>query len=541
MRKRDFFVKGFLTLCMATAAISACDKDEPTGPPALYVGEELTFSLAPAGETKTIVLQTNVEVQLDKTSTAAWCEVSLSGKTLTVTAAPNTSLAARTTTVVVFIPGKSETLTFEQGGQPTAKMQVESASASSEQPGEPISRTYDGVVADIYHSNYGDGGMTFELTYQLKPAPTLELAMIAYYPRSNKGNGTFGTVSVEVEVNGSGGFEQVLTDFACGGVDLIPGAGPDGGSTTQEQRDEYPDVVYIELDRPVANVTSVKIIVDGSTSRAGHATCAEMEFYGTGSTTVTEPYLLLSKDRYDFTSAGGSVGVGVVTNATDFTVSGEAWCTVTRSGNFVTFTAPENNSGAYREANVTITGVNGAEPQQIKLTQARKVSDDAKPLEVDKDLSYADSWYPDDGHHSEADPDQPSGPFSLNVFDGDYKTYWHSNYDEELVNTNGPTHSPHNVYVKLASPSELSYIIYYPRNYPNGGNGNWGTIKVYVLRAGGDFSNPDAYEYVMDYDCGNKGKASQIVLPKVMNVEAVMIVITDQQNSSCSELRFFSE
>ncbi|MDR0414492.1 MAG: hypothetical protein LBH84_03655 [Prevotellaceae bacterium] len=537
MRKTNFFVKGLLTLCMATAAISACDKDEATGPPALYVGEQLTFSFAPAGETKTIELQTNMEVQLDKANTAAWCEVSLSGKTLTVTIAPNTSLAMRSTTVMVFIPGKSETLTFEQGGQPSAKMQVDAAYASSEQPSEPISRTYDGVIGDIYHSKYDNGGMMFELTYLLKPNPMLELAMIAYYPRSNKGNGTFGTVSVEVEVDGSGSFEQVLTNFACGGVDPIPGAGPDG-SATQEERDHYPDVVYIELDRPVANVTSVKIIVDGSKSRGGHASCAEMEFYGTGSTTITEPYLLLNKDRYDFTSAGGSVGVGVVTNATDFTVSGEDWCTVTRSGNFVTFTAPENNTGSYREATVTITGANGAAPQQIKLTQARIVGE-SRQLEVNKDVSYANSWYPDDG--TTEGKDYPNGPFNTNVFDDDYTTYWHSNYDDELVNTNGPTHSPHNVYIKLASPSDLSYIVYYPRNYPNGGNGNWGAIQVYVLRAGGDFNNPEAYEYVLDYDCGGKGGASQIILPQVMNVEAVRILIVNQQNSSCSELRFFRE
>jgi hypothetical protein len=522
-----FFAKGLLSLCMATAAITACEKDEPTGPPSLYVGETTTFSFAPVGETKTIELQTNVEVQLDKTATASWCEVSLSGKTLTVTAGPNTSLAERSTTARVYVTGKDETLTFTQGGQPSAKITVSSAIASSEQASEPISRTYDGVVGDIYHSDWGTKDPLYELIYELEPNPVLDFGMIAYYPRSNKGNGTFGLVSVEVAVNGSEAFEQVLTDFNCNGDGNMPGAGPDGGSVTQEQRDEYPDVVYIELNAPIAGVTSVKIIVDGSTSRAGFASCAEMEFYGIGSATATEPYLLLNKSSYVFAPAGGSVEVGVVTNATSFTVSGEEWCAVTTKGNFVTLTAPENNSGRNREATITVTSGNGL-TAQFSVTQQRTVGEGTE-ISVDLAKSSAESWYHDDGGGN--------GPFEK-MFDNDYATYWHANYDGAQEEGTGPTATPYSLTVYFTGPASLSYINYYTRGYPSGSNGNFALIDIYVKYAGGDFGA----EPILRYDCLGKAGATQIAMPEVLsNVEAVKITLLNQATGNGSELNFFSE
>ncbi|MDR1417467.1 MAG: hypothetical protein LBJ57_08655 [Prevotellaceae bacterium] len=528
MKIKIFSAKGLLSLLMATVAISACRKDEPSGLPSLYVGEITTFAFAPVGETKTIELQSNVELSLNKQSTAGWCEVSLSGKTLTVTAPRNPSFATRTTTVEVFVPGKAATLTFEQGGQPSAKIQVDTAYANNEQPDNLIANSYDGIIGNShYHSAWDSPGGPFELTYQLQHNPVLDLAMITYHarPKGNSGtscsNGTFGIVSVLVSVN-NGPFEVVKQDHAIG--DPI-----NNGAS-------YPVPAYIELDAPIANVTAVRIVVDGLSSKAGFASCSEMEFYGTGSSSATEPYLVLSKSNLDFGPDGGSAELCVVTNAVSITASDAGWCTAIVAGNFITIAASENNSEAYREATITITGNNGA-TGQIKVTQPRALVDEGTPLTVDLTSpgSYADSWCDDDGDGYEGRTDGlKSGPY-FNMFDDEFGSYWHSNYNKELVETNGPTTAPHNLYFHLTSEAALSYIVYYPRNYPSGGNGNWGKIEVYVKRSGGDF------EYVMSYSCEQKGTASQIVMPEVLsNVTDVRILITSQQNSACSEIKFFS-
>jgi hypothetical protein len=534
MKRKLFSIKGFLSLLMATIAISACKDDDPTGPPSLYVGEVTTFAFAPVGETKTIELQTNVEVSLNTQSTAAWCEVSLSGKILTVKVERNSSLADRSTTVEVFIPGKSETLTFTQGGQSSVKFLVDTAYASSEQPNSVMAYTYDGITdgSAHYHSEWNSPGGPFELVYELQTAPVLELAMVVYYPRpkttNNEGqpvcpNGTFGTVSVAVSVN-NGPFEIKKQDYTIGDPSAAGAA-------------SYPVIAYIELDEPVANVTAVKIIVDGLSSKGGFASCAEMEFYGTGSPTVTEPYLVLNSTSYDFAAEGGSTSISFVTNATSLTASGAGWCTITTEGGFVSITAPENSSGRFRDATITVTGDNGA-TAQIAITQPRTVNEDnSVQLTVDVESSSVDSWYFDEGTtgHGEdgLNDGLKNGPL-FNLFDGSYATYWHSNYSTTEGDGSGPVEGPHTLDIHLASASSLSYINYYTRGYPGGSNGNWGVVVISVKR-GGDWVE------VMTYNCKQKDGRSQIVMPEVLSGVTDVRIYINQQNLNGSELRFFSE
>jgi hypothetical protein len=529
MKRKLFFVKGFLSLLMATAAISACKDEDPQGAPSLYVGEVTTFSLSPMGGTKIIELQTNVEVSLNTSATAEWCTVSLSGKTLTVTFERNATFAVRSTSAEVSITGKSETLTFEQGGQATAKFVVDTATASSEQPGEPITRTYDGVIGDIYHSAYDRKGEAFELIYYLKPNAVLDLALIVYYCRSGVGNGTFGFIDVEVATGGNNtSFTNVLDDYLVGDHSDAVG------------KANYPRPAFIELPEPIANVTAVKIIVDGQTSSAQLASCAEMEFYGIGAVSDV-PYIMSNITSHYFDFGGGSVEFSAITNAESFTANAPGWCTATVNGSFVTLEASANTTGEYREAIVTITGSNGA-TEEVKIMQPRTVGE-GRQLAVDlaSPDSYADSWASDDGNALGVSG-KKNGLFELMFdytnLDYHYDTYWHSNYEKNEIETNGPITSPHNLYIHLASASSLSYIAYYVRNYPEGNrNGNWGAIEVYVKYSGGS-----DWEYQMSYNCGRDGNLSQIIMPRLLHdVTDVRIRITSQQNSSCSELKFFSE
>ncbi|MDR1342189.1 MAG: hypothetical protein LBK18_02910 [Prevotellaceae bacterium] len=522
-----FFTKRLLSLCMATVAISACEKDEPSGAPSLYVGEVTAYTLLPDGETKTIELLSNAQIGLDTEGTADWCHVTLSGNTLTVKADPYTGFVPRSTKVSVYIQGgQYEELTFSQLGKEVAiTYQVDSATASSTHEGEGIEFTFDGVrVADqglIYHSNYGQDTITpyntVTLTYYLHPSQVMNLAMIAYYHRQSllqeKGNGTFGYIDVYTstsDVNsGSMTWDQQKQHYRCGNYGIIK---------------TYPFPVYIELDAPVANVTAVRIVVDCTTSKAGFASCAEMEFYGTASPdAASTSYLELSKYRHEFDTNGGSEIISVLSSDANPIVSGVPdWCTYSITGGYISIAVPKN-TGAYREATFTVSG--SGITREVKINQARELTDEGRQLEVDLSKSSADSWFSETG---------AEGPFDA-MFDDDYTTHWHSNYGDDHSTGYGPKTAPHSLYFYLKGKPTLSYIIYYPRNYPSGGNGNWWNIDVYVSYGGDNFDR-----VLEDYNCGGKGELSKIVLPAdYRNVDCVKIVVKKQQNSSCSEIRFF--
>lgn len=508
---------------MIVAAMSAC-KDEDPVTPSMYVGETTTYALSANGETKTIELQANVAMTLNTQSTAEWCTVTLSGNKLTVVVEANNTFETRTTTVEVSIPGKAEILTFKQGGQPAVKFQINSATATSEHEGNEIANSYDGVTdgGAHYHSNYGNDvenngkSASYELDYTLEPNPVLELAMVAYYARPKGGttnlpvcsNGTFGAVEVWVKTTDKPEFTKVK-DYTCGDPTNAPA--------------DYPIPVYITLDEPIAGVTDVRIVVDGTSSKGGFASCAEMEFYGKGASGVTEPYLLISKNSLTFGAAGGSEDISVTTNAESITASDAGWCTATVNGLFVTITATENTSTSEpRTATITITGSNGV-TKTLTVSQPRTVPSGATQLTIDPDKSYSNSASGDEG---------ANGPFEK-TWDDDFTTFWHSNYGEETIEELGPIAPPYELYYYLKDAAELSYIIYYPRNYPNGGNGNFGAIEVWVSGGNENFTK------VMDYNCGQKGTESKIELPNVIpNVEAVKIVVLTKLGS-CSEMQFY--
>jgi hypothetical protein len=538
MKRKQYFIRGFLSLLMASAAVSACKDDDPVGPPSLYA-EYRDFAFSPMGETKEIELLSNTnEISIDREYTADWCEVSLSGKILTVTVSPNSTYLTRNTSVDVTIPGKFETLNFVQAGQPTAKFVVDTGYASSEQfsvdektgtrNGDLMIYSYDGRLGSAhYHSawNMPEPNGTFELVYKLKPNTNLSLLAIAYYARPKKDDGTLFSNGYAL-ANGTFGKVDVLTStdgisFTMAKKDYVI------GNPKTKIHSTYPLPAYITLEEPAANIAAVKIVVDGNTSVGNFASCSEMEFYGIGTSAEVAPYIELSQSSCNFDYKGGAAGINVVTNATSITASSDAgWCSVSVNGRFVSVSVPENSSEAdSRYANITIASANGL-TATVPVFQLRNVPDASKELEVDlaSAESYADSYFPGTGNE---------GPYEL-MFDEDYETHWHSSYGDDTDPQYGPKTGPHNLYFHLKSPSTLSYIIYYPRNYPDGGNGNWGQVKVYVKRGG-------SWEYQITYDCEGKGGLSKIVLPSAVdNVTDVRIEITQQPNSSCSEIRFFN-
>jgi hypothetical protein len=232
----------------------------------------------------------------------------------------------------------------------------------------------------------------------------------------------------------------------------------------------------------------------------------------------------LSTYQHSFDVDGGSEIISVLTDADDITVSGGGgWCSPEKfkgeeGSYYITITAPKNTE-AFREATLTITAANGM-TKEVEVKQTRALTSDGSESELKVDLN-----------GSEANSSQDGEGFE-NMLDGLYTTFWHSNYDKSKPN-NGPIEAPHELTFNLRNTPTLWYIVYYPRNYPDGGNGNWWTISVWVDSGSG-------FEYVMDYNCGGKGEESKIILPKdYPNVKSVKIIVKKQAVSSCSEIRFF--
>ncbi|NDV57599.1 discoidin domain-containing protein [Bacteroides sp. 519] len=247
-------------ILLAVIAVSCKDEDVLV-PTALFI-EDNPVELQANGETKTLEVKTTASSLVLENTDATWCTVTLSGNTLTVEVAKNNSLAGRETSINLVAPDRSLTLPIKQAGQPTKAVEVLSGWASSFQPNNAsegdIKYSFDGNAGTMYHSKWGETQETYELIYYLKGAP--KLAMISYYPRSNMGNGTFGKIEILASTTSDPDNFTKIMDATC--IQTTP----------------YTPT-HIELTTFVENTHAVKIIVDGSTSKGGFASCTEMEFY----------------------------------------------------------------------------------------------------------------------------------------------------------------------------------------------------------------------------------------------------------------------
>ncbi|MCD8164704.1 MAG: BACON domain-containing protein [Bacteroides sp.] len=250
-------MKKIVTLFMLVLTVCSCKEEDTLIPEPLYIGDkEVLFTVD--AEKKEYEIVSNSPVTM-KAPELDWCTFSLEGKKLTIQAKANTSIPGRETTLEFTNAVRSITVPVKQAGHPTTAIEIDHATADSEQPGETIDLSYDKNPSTFYHANWGDSRPegTFELIYYLKGAP--KLAMISYYPRVGGGNGTFGKISIYVStVDAKEDFVKIM-DYDCA---------------------RSKEVSHIELATFVANTYAAKIIVDGSTSAGGFASCSEMEFYG---------------------------------------------------------------------------------------------------------------------------------------------------------------------------------------------------------------------------------------------------------------------
>ena len=136
------------------------------------------------------------------------------------------------------------------------QLQIGSAVASQFQPGEDISRSYDGNVSTLYHSPYSGTQFPVTLTYNLKSPSHVDY--LIYTPRQSGGmNGVFGKVNVYCATKDN------PTDFKL---------------VAQKDLGQSSAASSIDLgENGVDNVSSVRIEV--LSGYGNYASCAEMAFY----------------------------------------------------------------------------------------------------------------------------------------------------------------------------------------------------------------------------------------------------------------------
>lgn len=250
-------MKKIFALLFITTVLFSCKEDDVPVPEPLYIGDkEVVFSVD--AEVRTYEIISNSPVAMNA-PTLDWCTFKLEGKTLTIDAKANTSLPGREAMLEFTNDIRTITVPVKQLGHPTTRIEVDRATADSQQEGETIDRSHDKSYTTYYHAAWGDPRPdgSFELVYYLKGAP--KVAMISYYPRSGGGNGTFGKIDIYVStVDAQDNFVK-NTEFDCA---------------------KSKEASHIELQTFTPNTYAVKIIVDGATSVGGFASCSEMEFYG---------------------------------------------------------------------------------------------------------------------------------------------------------------------------------------------------------------------------------------------------------------------
>lgn len=220
-----------------------------------------------------------------------------------------------------------------------------------------------------------------------------------------------------------------------------------------------------------------------------------------------------------FKHEGGGQAIDVITNAWDVSITmdaaGEGWCTMERKGRSLNIAATYNTTQSSRIATITIVADNN--------TSVITVTQEGMDISIGGDQKLKVSG----GTASSAETANDDTGFE-NSFDGDFNTFWHTGWSDA---------APFEAVYNLQDAEQLDYIIYYPRT-PNGGNGNFGNVEIYVSTE----ATP-AFTKVMTHDFGKTGSSAKVTLPApVLKPKAVKFIILSGSNgnASCSEMEFYA-
>lgn len=132
------------------------------------------------------------------------------------------------------------------------KVPVSSATSSSVQSGNNINKTYDGDLTTVFRSQRGSNIFPVTLEYFFENQESIN--HFIYHPEAKSKDGNFGKAEIWVTTKENPTPKKIMNyDFKG-----------------------FPSATKITFDEPIANPTSIKIIL---TSGGQIVSCAEMEFY----------------------------------------------------------------------------------------------------------------------------------------------------------------------------------------------------------------------------------------------------------------------
>ncbi|MDR1089864.1 MAG: DUF5077 domain-containing protein, partial [Prevotella sp.] len=216
---------------------------------------------------------------------------------------------------------------------------------------------------------------------------------------------------------------------------------------------------------------------------------------------------------------GGKHAVYFKSNSKDIVLTvdeaGGNWCTAEVIDTRVIITATYNPLENLRTATITVAA--GQNTSVITVTQQG-----VGTIAMDDKLKISD------GEASSSETVNDKTGFE-NSYDGDLATFWHTKWSDK---------PPYTITYNLRDAERLDYLMYYPRT-PNGGNGNFGEVEIYVSTEAAP-----AFTKVMTHDFGRSGSPAKVTLPaSVSKPKAVRFIILSgaNNNASCSEMEFYSK
>jgi subtilisin family serine protease len=284
------------------------------------------------------------------TGQPSWLAISITGPTVSWTAAANNSVSSRSATLTI----GDQTFTLNQSGA-TGSVSLGASSTTAAAAGASGSVTVTPTPPD-----YTAWTVTGQTTWLTAAKSGNAVAWTAAANNSVSSRGATLTIGGNAfTVNQSGATGTVTLGAASA---TAPAAGGSGSVTVTPTPSDFTSwtvstpPAWLSITRNLSSVSWSALANDSVNSRSATLTIADKSYTVTQSGATGS--LTLSAASATAPAAGGSGSVTVTPSPSDFTTwsvsAPPAWLTITRSNNTISWTAQANNSVAPRAATLTI-------------------------------------------------------------------------------------------------------------------------------------------------------------------------------------------
>lgn len=252
-----------------------------------------------------------------------------------------------------------------------------------------------------------------------------------------------------------------------------------------------------------------------------------------------EPTILVSAERFDINSDAGEITLEVTSNI-DYAISIPADATwikqkpETRAGEMVKkeylFSIEQNTKDTDRETEITIKQTNGTVERKVTVAQ-KKYAGSTANMEVAEDIKVPVS--------RGAASSSQSGEDIEKSFDGDMKTFYHSNWTNTDASGNPiANYFPITLEYFFDNQESIDYLIYYPR--VEGYNGFFKEVEIWASTE----ASP-THAKLLDYDFKGSSSPTKVTFANpVVKPKSIRLVVKSghgdgQGFASCAEMEFY--